>query len=149
MSTYVKAGIISAVFLVLVVAGAVYQYRQVLEEKATAPSWEQHVEEIKDLKARIAALTPRIAKATGAGYCGSDVDCHMVGLGAKLCGKFDKYLIYSSADADEVSLVGMIAEYNGYAERLNKISYKVLNCGVPSMPLKCIESRCHTVGGGK
>ena len=133
---------LAASLLVALLLAVGMHYLRVRDENASAPDWQEHVGEVKALKARMESLLLRMSKAVGEGKCAVDNDCRILGVGAKLCGKFDKYLLYSTAEADESEVRGLVTEYNAYAEQLNKISYKVLGCGIEAKPVRCLQRRC-------
>lgn len=130
----------------VLVVGAVLSYLYYQNHLSTepVPSWGKHVENVGELKQIMEGAAKKIVKAMGDGKCGSDSDCKVAGMGAKLCGSHEKYLIYSAGAEgyDEEEMKRLLAEYNGAAERLNKISFKVLSCGVAAPKVRCSQKYC-------
>jgi hypothetical protein len=115
--------------------------------KFRGPTWGQHISEVEALKNAMADVLPKIKKALGSGRCSADSDCRLIGLGVELCGNHERYGLYSIHDVNEHELKELVAIHNDAAEKLNRISYKVLGCGVKPNPVKCIRKACTPIIG--
>jgi hypothetical protein len=75
--------------------------------------------------------------------CADSTECKYIGFGAKPCGGFWRYLIYSSSNVDTVLLKEKVRKYNEYNRNLNSKYGWISDCGLAPIPIvKCIEGEC-------
>ncbi len=97
---------------------------------------------IKSLENEQKKLAQRITSQAGKGRCNTEVDCRVVGLGAKPCGKYLNFLFYSMTDADATELEASIKRFNANQAKLVDLSLAVPNCGVDKPAVDCIDGVC-------
>lgn len=107
-----------------------------------APNWKAHDSELTKLEEKLQTLADEIRSEHGSGACGSSDECRVLGLGAKVCGGYNDFLIYSVTDVEEQTLLATVREFNNTAEKLNNLSLKVPKCGAPPAPIDCVRKRC-------
>ena len=56
--------------------------------------------------------------------CSDDSDCRYIGFGAKPCGGYWEYLVYSMVNVDSIALADKIDQYNEYNDSLN-VRYEI------------------------
>ena len=64
------------------------------------------------------------------------------GPGPKTCGGYNNFLIYSTHDADETSLLEMTQRYNELATEFNNLSMQVPHCGEKPARMACVNTEC-------
>ena len=75
--------------------------------------------------------------------CTDSTDCRYIGFGAKPCGGYWKFLIYSVTNVDSVQLNKKVREYNEYNETLNAKYGWISDCSLPPIPvIKCLDGEC-------
>lgn len=104
--------------------------------------WDKHDQDISERSVRMRKIADQIKGAQGLGNCKTSDHCRVVGLGAKLCGGFNNFLIYSIEDTKEVPLRALVNEFNQEAEEMNRTSLNIGRCGVGAGAVSCIEGRC-------
>ncbi len=98
-----------------------------------------------DLDVEMKKAADQIKRVRGNGKCVHSKQCKVVGLGAQLCGGYDGYFIYSTLDADEKQLLGLVARFNQRAEELHKTSLMVEHCAPKLRPAHCMKDLCRIV----
>ena len=75
--------------------------------------------------------------------CTDSTDCRYIGFGAKPCGGYWRYLIYSINNVDSVQLVEKVRKFNEYNETLNTKYGWISDCSLPPIPvIKCLNGEC-------
>ena len=124
--------------------GLAYVWNQ-SQDQGPKTDWEERSKEVKDLKTSLKATADRLKTLSGKGLCEADNDCHAIGIGAKICGGYNDFLVYSIRDAREEKLLEVIADFNTKAERLNVVSFRVQKCGTKPPPVQCLKNICRMV----
>src|SRR4051812_12975228 len=92
----VAVGILGAgALLTLVYFGFFSDYLAV-----SVQQWQKYDANMIDLKTKLAAIGSEIQLAQGTTDCKNDQGCRVIGLGAKVCGEFNDFLIYSTSVND-------------------------------------------------
>lgn len=135
--------LVIAVTSALTFAALGYVVYYVRNSLPSVPSVNDFEGKLKELDANLKRTTGEIEELQGNSECEFDSDCHVMGLGAKTCGGFLNFLIYSSRDVvDETKLREAVRRYNDLSDEKNRLSYKVLSCGQTPSQIRCIEKRC-------
>jgi hypothetical protein len=106
------------------------------------PSWGEHRARLDELDSKMKALLAKLKDSHGEGRCDMSSQCKVVGLGAKTCGGYANFLIYSTRDADEPTLLDLVSQFNGVAEEFNTLSLQAAPCGEQPKQIVCINNDC-------
>ncbi len=105
--------------------------------------WKDRDSAMKQIQQKLQGLADQIQSAQGKGACDSDLDCRTIGIGAKVCDLYKDFLIYSSKDADERKLLGLVSDFNSLHQKLVDMSLAANNCGIKPTQVYCDKSnRC-------
>jgi hypothetical protein len=104
--------------------------------------WKHHDAEINQFDTQLHNLAHQIETSQGTGRCLRDEQCQVIGLGAQVCGLYKDYLIYSTQDANEKSLLRAVSDFNETHERLLKINLSFNDCGSELPTVRCINKEC-------
>ena len=115
------------------------------QDQGPHTDWDERTNEVKELKTALKKSADLMKIQAGRGHCEADNDCHSIGIGAKVCGGYNDFIIYSIRDAREEKLLENISDFNTKAERLNVISFKVQKCGEKPPTVHCLKNVCRTV----
>ncbi|MCH7974144.1 MAG: hypothetical protein IH949_09710 [Bacteroidetes bacterium] len=75
--------------------------------------------------------------------CIDSTDCRYIGFGAKPCGGYWRYLIYSINNVDSVLLIEKVRKYNEYNKTLNMRYGWMSDCSLAPIPVVgCSEGEC-------
>ena len=97
----------------------------------------------KEDKARLENMEQEILGIISDLSCTDSTDCRIIGFGAKPCGGYWRYLIYSKINVDSVQLNEKVRIYNEYNETLNEKYGWISDCSLPPIPvIKCIDGEC-------
>ncbi len=95
---------------------------------------------------RLAQMKREIIDMIGEPTCGDSTDCRIIGFGAKPCGGYWEYLVYSIADLDTTLLIQKVNQYNEFNETLNRRYGWESDCMVTPVPeIECIDGVCTAV----
>ena len=106
------------------------------------PSWEERDAIAKKLDAELREQAKEIETMQGHGLCLTHADCHILGLGSKVCKGYKTFLIYSSQDADSGGLLAAVKRFNESAEKLGNLSLDVPSCGEAEGEVQCLKGHC-------
>ena len=132
---------LGAILFVLGGMGLAYVW-SLTQDEGAHPDWEERSLEVKELKASLTSIADYVKTLSGRGACEADNDCHVLGIGAKICGGYNDFLVYSIRDSREEKLLESVKEFNTKAERLNVVSFKVQKCGGKPPPAHCLKNIC-------
>ena len=104
--------------------------------------WQQRERRVKDLDTGLTRLAQTIKKEVGAPTCRESAECRLVGLGAKVCGGYHDFLVYSVKTTQEQTLLPLIAEFNKLAEEQQNFSFQVAKCGQAMGQVQCGVEGC-------
>lgn len=104
--------------------------------------WKNREAAIDRLDSRLQYLADQIRASQGESRCKRDDQCRVVGLGAKVCGYFKDFLIYSTQDVEESSLLFRVDEFNRSHEKLIDMTLAVNQCGKKAAIIHCVKQRC-------
>ena len=94
-------------------------------------------------KARLDQMEQEILGLISDLSCNDSTDCKYIGFGAKPCGGFWRYLIYSISNIDTVLLNEKVRTYNEYNKSLNTKYGWISDCSLPPIPnVDCVEGEC-------
>lgn len=118
----------------------------VAQDASTAEGWKEHDEKLVELEAELKTLAKQIQAVQGESKCVSNRECHILALGAPLCGYAKDYIIYSTQDADEGRLLERVAAFNRVHKRVLDLSFSTQRCGVKPSRVACVKRQCVPVG---
>ncbi len=104
--------------------------------------WKDRSLQLKSLNQSMQELSAQIKESSGKGKCTDDSHCKVTGLGAKACGKYSNFLVYSTMDTSEGNIIQLVGQFNRAAEQFNIISMEVQRCGEAPLNARCSKSRC-------
>ena len=133
-----KVSILAFSILGVAVIGILYKVSQLRRP----PTWEERKLKTDELELKLKATSEQMGQYAGLGSCRSDSECRVTGLGAKVCGEYRDYFIYSITEANEPRLLPLIEEFNRYATELQNLNLSVPNCGKKPSSIRCINGAC-------
>jgi len=97
-------------------------------------------------KAVIDNLTIEIKKLANQSVCSPEFDCYSVGIGAKPCGGFWEYIVYSSS-IDVIAFLSKIETTNELEEQYNKKYSVPSDCfmAAPPKSVTCEDGKCSAI----
>jgi len=97
-------------------------------------------------KAAIDKLKTEIKNEAIASICSEDYTCDSVGIGAKPCGGFWEYIVYSNS-IDVVSFLSDIETLNKMEKSYNEKYSTISDCSLAVQPSSviCVEGKCTAV----
>jgi len=138
--------VIAALLLAVCAAATIY-FGFFSDGRARAKAeWDQWDSAVGNLDSELKGLAQKIRSVQGEGKCEVDTQCRVVGLGARACGLYKDFLVYSVLDTDEPALLELVKELNKKHEKRVDMSLSADNCGKSPAPVHCVENRC-AVGG--
>ena len=137
MTNGMKYGLTAGIFAVGL-GIAMYATR----DKGDRPSWGEHKQKLEFLDDRMKKLLKAMQGPHGLGKCRNDDECKVVGLGPKTCEGYNNFLIYSTHDADEPTLLELVREFNQSAEEFNTLSLAPPPCGEKAKQIACVNQDC-------
>jgi len=97
----------------------------------------------KEDKVRLENMEQEILDLVSDLSCTDSTDCRYIGFGAKPCGGFWKYIIYSITNVDSDQLTEKVRIYNEYNETLNAKYGWISDCSLPRIPIiRCRDGEC-------
>jgi hypothetical protein len=105
-------------------------------------SWQNRETQISQIESELKNLAEKIKENQGHSRCKQDSDCRVIGLGAKTCGKYKDFLIYSILDANEPTLLELVSKFNELHQKLQDLSLKANRCGTDPLTVHCKEGVC-------
>ncbi|MEO5970705.1 MAG: hypothetical protein ABIQ95_12320 [Bdellovibrionia bacterium] len=134
----IVAGLIGVGLLVATISSGFFSdYRA-----HSVATWQKYSADINDVKSRLKTLGKEIKIARGKSVCKRDLECQVLGLGAKQCGKFKDFLVYSTVDSNEPKLLELVKEFNLAHEGLMDKAFSIRKCGVDPVPILCVNKLC-------
>lgn len=91
-------------------------------------------------------LKIEIKNLAGASICSEEYSCYNVGIGAKPCGGFWEYIVYSNS-IDIVTFLAKIETLNELEKEYNE-KYSILSDCFMAMPpssISCVDGKCTAV----
>lgn len=94
-------------------------------------------------KAVIDSLYVEIKSMADASSCSEEFSCYSVGIGAKPCGGFWEYIVYSNS-IDVVSFLGKIETLNELEKAYNEKYMILSDCSIamPPSSMNCVDGKC-------
>ena len=88
-------------------------------------------------------MKQEIIDIIGVPICSDSTDCRIIGLGAKPCGGYWGYLVYSVSDVDSILLINKVNQYYEFNDILNRRHGWASDCMVTPFPrIDCINGVC-------
>jgi len=78
----------------------------------TKNDWRNHEDKLKAIDKKLQELSTEIKSIMGNGACKNDSQCKVLGLGAKSCGGYSNFIIFSILDAPEAKITTLVDEFN-------------------------------------
>lgn len=104
--------------------------------------FDERDQELAALQAKQQELVNQMKPAAGKGECKTDSQCRVAPLGVKICDGYKEFLVYSTADADVSTLMGLISNFNANETKLHDLSLTSKPCGNPTPVARCMNERC-------
>ena len=135
--------LILAALLGLAWAGSTVYFGFFSDEQVHAKTeWGRWNVAIGDLDSELRSLAQKIQSSQGEGKCETTSQCRIVGLGARTCGLYKDFLVYSVLDVDAPRLMDQIREFNQLHEKRVDMSLSADDCGFKPAEPHCIDKRC-------
>ena len=74
--------------------------------------------------------------------CFNSSECRVAGIGAKRCGEYGDYIVYSVTNVNEPKLLKLIRAFNEADEKFSNLLLNSPNCGKPPKPAQCVNHTC-------
>ena len=102
----------------------------------------KHNEDLAKLESTLKNLADQITSVQGTSQCLNDSECKIVGLGAKTCGLYSDFLIYSTRDANEAKLIQYVNEFHLNHEKIIDQALSANHCGKKATLAYCVNHKC-------
>ena|SRR3989344_3459144 len=129
---------------VAIIAGIIYAYKrnQKFHLAKEAEIWKSREAHESTLIAKMNGHSDRIRRFAGTGNCLKDDDCAVVGLGAKVCGKYQSFFHYSLRTVEQDPFDNAVHEFNDIQEEIARDSLSMKKCGTDRPQTGCVNHRC-------
>ena len=132
--------------VVLILSGAFYfnwYFKTSRRDKIQADAaWQERESTMKDLNESLKRLANEVKAFQGKSKCRTDSECHVVGIGTRVCNEYKNYIIYSSRDTNEQILLNTISAFNETHKKTSALSLAAESCGVKPASVQCVQGHC-------
>lgn len=131
----------SALMIGLAVLTVYYGFMR-SDQSLLSAQWEKRKARLESLDTRLRALADQIQAVQGESRCERDDQCRIRGIGAKVCGLYKDFIVYSLKDANEPKLLSLLSDFNRLHEKVVDLNLSANQCGENPSPIQCIAGTC-------